>query len=109
MLGWAATVIAVAVMVRIAWDLARDPWAVLDLRDSNGRNNHGKVAGLLTFTALYILAWGYLAIQRDLHWMIWSLLAVLPFGLIGLRTYFGARRQTMAPPDEVVSEKGDDG
>lgn len=84
--------LGVLLVFRLAWDVLKDPWRALDLRDMHGRTDHGKVAGLSTFAALYALAWGYLGIQQELHWMIWSLLAVLPLGLIGLRIFFRATR-----------------
>lgn len=104
LLGWVATLVAVVLMLRIGWEVVRDPWRVLDLSTHAGEPDHGKRVGLFQFVALYILAWGYLLIQHDLHWMIWSLLAVLPYGLIGLRIYFGARRQTVEPPEKPLPQ-----
>lgn len=80
-------------VVRLAWDVFWDPWRFLDIRDASGRIDHGKVMALVAFVALYALAWGYLLIQRDLDWTIWSLLAALPFGLIGLRIALRARER----------------
>ena len=91
LLQWVSSVVGCLVILRVSWDILRNPFEALDLKDTSGRPDHGKVIGLATFVALYALAWGFLGIQKDLHWAIWSLLAVLPYGLLGLRVWFKSR------------------
>ena len=53
LLQWVLYVVAMAIVLRIGWDMIRNPWRTLDLIDAKGAPDHGKLIGL--FFAIAIL------------------------------------------------------
>jgi len=92
LLMWVVTLLAVAVLSRIGVDLVRNPWKTLDLIDKNGRPDHGKVTGWAAFFFVFSLeAYQVLALKHPLGNLDLIVLMALPFGWIGVRTFFAWR------------------
>ena len=100
LLLWVVTLLAIAVLVRIGVDLVRNPWKTLDLIDKNGQPDHGKVTGWAAFVFVYALeAYQVLVLQHPLGQLDLIVLMALPFGWIGVRTFFAWRQATFTLGD----------